>query len=184
MKTCHKCNTTKPVTDFHTDISHADRLSSQCKSCRNEYHKANKERYSALRKEWRKNNLQRDIATARKYYHTHTDKILEQRKLSRQDNDFSIRKKEQKWKIKSRYGVTLEEKEAILSKQQGLCAICHKMVSGFSAVIDHDHETGRIRGILCRSCNFGLALFGDSREGILVALEYLNAPQPPDMNLL
>lgn len=73
----------------------------------------------------------------------------------------------------SRYNTTKEEHEAMLSQQGGKCAICNKPVSGKNEHIDHDHETGTIRGILCSSCNLGIGKFEDSPELLVKAAEYL-----------
>lgn len=72
----------------------------------------------------------------------------------------------------SRYGITTEEFDQILEDQNGACAICDKVeVSRF--VVDHCHENGHIRGVLCCNCNKALGKFGDSIEGIKKVLAYL-----------
>ena len=75
-----------------------------------------------------------------------------------------------------RYGLTKQQYEAMIAAQQGLCAICK--VRPF-AVVDHDHETKEVRGLLCDTCNRGLGLLGDSIERIRAALEYLENARPP-----
>lgn len=60
--------------------------------------------------------------------------------------------------LKGRYGITLEDKKAMLIQQEGLCAICKKELGGNFTKIhtDHNHETGKVRGLLCRYCNYGM----------------------------
>ena len=60
--------------------------------------------------------------------------------------------------FKRLYGLTIEEAEAIYERQGGKCAICLKTIpfDGRERAIDHDHATGRVRGILCRGCNHAL----------------------------
>lgn len=74
-----------------------------------------------------------------------------------------------------RYGITLEQYEEILTAQGGVCAICGgtKLSRGNFFHVDHDHETGEIRGLLCDRCNHGLGKFGDSVEILQKAIEYL-----------
>lgn len=72
--------------------------------------------------------------------------------------------------IKKLYGITQEEFEARSAAQGGLCAICKKLKR---LVVDHDHATGRIRGLLCTPCNAALGIFGDGKELLKVALQYL-----------
>lgn len=75
------------------------------------------------------------------------------------------------------YGITLEEQEQMRKAQVGLCAICRKKLppSGRGMNIDHDHATGRVRGLLCGPCNVGLARFRDSTDLLQRAIAYLEA---------
>ena len=72
------------------------------------------------------------------------------------------------------YGVSVEEYSALLSKQNGVCAICKRVcASGDSLSIDHNHQTGEVRGLLCKRCNLVL---GNAQESILLlesAIDYL-----------
>jgi Recombination endonuclease VII len=71
---------------------------------------------------------------------------------------------------KRRYGLTTEQYEAMLVFQDGKCALCG---TGKPVDIDHDHASGRVRGLLCRSCNVGLGQLGDTVEGLERAIAYL-----------
>ena len=93
-----------------------------------------------------------------------------------------IRTKE--WALLKRYGVTLNEYDAILSNQKGACWICEKVPTGNKLAVDHKHvlndkkqnprETRtRIRGLLCWSCNTSLQKFRDNPELLRKAAEYL-----------
>lgn len=83
--------------------------------------------------------------------------------------------------LKKLYGITLEEAEEILASQYGVCAICKGNVvwssksenKNQSACVDHCHETGVVRGILCNSCNRGLGFFKDDAEALEIAAGYL-----------
>ena len=63
------------------------------------------------------------------------------------------------------------EYTAWLVAQDGGCGICGK--SG-QLVVDHEHASGRIRGLLCQNCNKGIGLLGDSLEGVRKAVNYLH----------
>ena len=69
-----------------------------------------------------------------------------------------------------RYGLTPKQYASLFDAQGGLCAICK---SEPITVIDHDHETKEVRGLLCGVCNRGLGMLGDSVSGLRAALEYL-----------
>lgn len=86
--------------------------------------------------------------------------------------------------MKQKYGLTIEEYWSLYRRQNERCAICgvHGDDAGQHTVqqlplhVDHDHETGAVRGLLCRLCNMGLGSFRDSREALLAALDYLDGP--------
>ena len=73
------------------------------------------------------------------------------------------------------YGITLEEYDKMLSDQEYRCAICDKHQDEFKKKlhVDHCHTTGKIRGLLCQKCNQGLGLFGDNKNLLIKASEYL-----------
>lgn len=71
-----------------------------------------------------------------------------------------------------RYGITLEEKARMIEAQGGLCLICEKKPAKH---VDHCHETGKVRGILCFSCNRGLGKFEDDPSLMERAITYLAA---------
>lgn len=73
----------------------------------------------------------------------------------------------------SRYRMTPEAFDALYQKQKGKCAICEEF-KGQSLKIDHDHNTGQVRGLLCNKCNSGLGGLGDNIEGLRKALAYLD----------
>ena len=82
------------------------------------------------------------------------------------------------------FGITLVESELLLKKQGGVCAICRKEPRekrGLRPHLDHDHATGKVRGILCAPCNFGLGAFRDNTINLKSAIRYLNAAR--DMNV-
>lgn len=76
------------------------------------------------------------------------------------------------------YGVTPEQFEQMLATQGGVCAICGTDQwdsKGRGPNVDHDHTTGKVRGILCNSCNNGLGRFRDDTALLLAAVKYLEA---------
>ncbi|MAF30559.1 MAG: hypothetical protein CL819_15335 [Croceicoccus sp.] len=78
------------------------------------------------------------------------------------------------------YGVTGEQYEAMVEKQGGQCAICKTTEPGRGSgggqtlfCVDHDHETGAVRSLLCRKCNAGLGAFADNPDRLTAAARYL-----------
>ncbi len=74
------------------------------------------------------------------------------------------------------YGLEPGQFDAMLAAQGGGCAICHEPASsdGRGLHVDHDHETGRVRGLLCNSCNHGLGKFRDDPALLRAAIKYLS----------
>lgn len=73
---------------------------------------------------------------------------------------------------KKKYGMTNDEVNALLLAQDSSCAICKKNL-GEVFDIDHNHSTGAVRGLLCRSCNMALGIFQDDPNILTEAVCYL-----------
>jgi hypothetical protein len=90
--------------------------------------------------------------------------------------------------LKSNYGLTLEQYEAMVAAQGGRCAICGTDHPGSSRIkywsVDHDHETDAVRGLLCHGCNTGLGAFGDDIERLTKAVAYLQSYRTSHLNSL
>ena len=83
---------------------------------------------------------------------------------------------QREWRMKRRYGITPEQYDALVIGQNGRCAVCGKPEDAARRLcIDHCHETGVVRGLLCDSCNRGLAQFKDKPEIMQAGIDYLRA---------
>lgn len=78
--------------------------------------------------------------------------------------------------LKDKYGISIEEYNTLYHKQGGVCGICHGKCSRSRLSVDHCHETGRIRGLLCAKCNRGLGFFNDNPVLIKRAIKWLVLP--------
>lgn len=144
-KACSRCGVVKPLTSFNRNAKSAGGYLRDCKDCRKEVRSlpANRARDRDSLNRWRANNKER----ASLLY----------------------------WRAKLKgYGLTVEEYYAILREQNGCCAICggnnpkqHRLA------VDHDHVTGRVRGLLCHSCNSGMGKLRDSPDLLRAAILYL-----------
>lgn len=79
--------------------------------------------------------------------------------------------------LRHRYGITLDEVNKIYEDQNGKCAICYikrpkKGVTGL--YVDHCHETGRVRGLLCPNCNAAIGKFKEDTKTLKSAIQYLD----------
>lgn len=145
-RVCYKCLLDKPLTEgFYKDDHSTGGYGYMCKDCHKAYHK---ERRS------------KDVARAKAYYALYPQKRKE-----------ILRK--------NKYGITREEYDAMLVAQNYVCAICGKSQNRKTRgvlqplSVDHDHKTGKIRGLLCHKCNIVLGLMGESPEMIPKIRTYL-----------
>lgn len=89
------------------------------------------------------------------------------------------KEKRRKYMLVHQYGLTFEAFQSLLQIQKGHCAICQTALALFEdanhkqAWVDHCHETGKIRGLLCSKCNTALGQFNDDSNLIRSALNYL-----------
>lgn len=102
----------------------------------------------------------------RQYYLKNRDKHNAAMKAWRDNNKEQAAKLRIKSRAKTKYGLTLEEYQAILDKPCGICG-------SPSTCVDHCHETNKVRGGLCDKCNKGLGFFLDSITLLQNAIGYL-----------
>lgn len=82
--------------------------------------------------------------------------------------------------LRRRHGIGADEFDELVRVQGGVCAICGRADPEH---VDHSHETGAVRGILCFNCNGGLGQFRDSVDALLAAATYLAAHDPDTVEL-
>lgn len=158
MKQCTICKILKQDTEYHKNKQKPDGLESRCKICRSNINKINKEKNSKKQHE---------------YYLKNKDKILTRNKIWSNNNPDKVKNQ----KLKYAYGITLLEFNQKLKKQNNFCKICNKSLLNLDSKkihVDHDHKTGRVRGILCHKCNSLLGLCNDNKIVLENAISYLN----------
>jgi Autographiviridae endonuclease VII len=77
--------------------------------------------------------------------------------------------------LKTKYGISLADYEAMLRRQGGVCGICKRKPGKRRLCVDHDHKTGQVRGLLCGRCNSGNGFYGDDPRLTRAATAYLEA---------
>lgn len=88
-------------------------------------------------------------------------------------------KKAKSYKLRQ-YNLTPDEFAYMVLEQGGVCAICQKVPE--ILYVDHDHNTGVIRGLLCQKCNSGIGFLGDTLEGLEKAVKYLKDARDKEIN--
>jgi hypothetical protein len=83
------------------------------------------------------------------------------------------------YNLLKKFGITIDQYDRLLEEQRGVCAICKreevKAKQGviMALAVDHCHKTGKVRGLLCNSCNLALGKFGDDAGRLRAAINYL-----------
>jgi len=153
-KICSKCKQEKELSDYYKR-DNGRTVQSQCKECQ-----------KAFKKEARKSPK-------------HIEYIREYNKQWRLQNPEKIKawnkKNSRNAMLKSLYGLSELDYNILFNKQKGKCAICDKHQSEFKKplCVDHNHETSKIRGLLCHNCNVSLGLLKDNIDVLEKAIEYL-----------
>lgn len=76
--------------------------------------------------------------------------------------------------LKKKFGITMDDYERKLAEQGGVCQICKRACpSGRRLAVDHNHDTGAVRSLLCGPCNRGIGMFGEDPDRLRIAISYL-----------
>lgn len=149
MKRCTKCRKQKPLIAFYRDKSKGPNARmARCISCHN--------------------------GIGHERYRSNIDKCKARDKAYRERNKVhhaGIR-------MEKVYGITRADYDALLKKQKGRCAICRQFETRRALDIDHCHKKGKVRGLLCISCNHLLGNARDSIKTLQMAILYLRRPFP------
>ena len=148
MKQCSECKIEYPATTefFRSRKRNKCGLGAKCKTCQGEID--------------------------RKYNVTNRAEIWERTKQYRKTKRGKLTV--QKAALKYLYGLTLEQYDQMFEDQGGVCKTCSKVnVEGEKLCVDHDHKTGKVRGLLCYKCNFLLGRIENNLDIVGRMLDYL-----------
>lgn len=173
--------------DLCTSFKHKNGVTQYtCRECKRlyakKYYNENSDKVSASNQAWRQRNAEKvkaNDARVRK----------EKPHLTRERQARYKEKNYERLNIMARvrdHGLTLEQYFRMVSDQNDLCKICNKPESKLwqgkvtELCIDHCHETGKVRGLLCFKCNIGIGVFDDNIENIQIAIEYIKSNRNVD----
>src|SRR4051812_36828660 len=161
MKRCVKCGVMKSLAEFYAERSARDGRRNDCKACnlaaKAARHAANPAPGRERAKQWNRDNAERYAARMEQYRQSGKKKVADR-----------------KSHLKRTFGLTVEQYDEMLAAQGGGCAICRCPPREDSSLhVDHDHRTGRVRGILCFRCNNAIGDLDESIDTVRAALDYL-----------
>jgi len=162
MKNCYKCKRLQSNKNFYKHFKNKDGLQDLCLDCTKEYRKINKGLLQQKAKEYYQNNKEEILLKVQNY-----KKLYPKKKRNSQ--------------LKSIFGISLKKYNLLLKKQNNKCLICKKQetVKDFrtskikNLAVDHNHQTGKVRGLLCQYCNTALGYFKDDINRLENAIKYL-----------
>ena len=142
------------------------------KETKHKYYLAHREATLKRNLQWRHDHPTEYRTIRARYRERHRDALREYGLVYRRENAERERVRKREWQAKWRvenprgelaqrirkYGLTTEQYDELLVAQGGVCAVCAEPPARGRLHVDHDHGTGRIRGLLCRRCNTGLYL--------------------------
>lgn len=171
LRECKRCHEKLAINQFSKDKTRHDGLHPYCKLCRNE-----------LSRSYSKSRLKNDVIYAEKIREKDRHRYKDKRRKKNLDRTRSWTPEQQKeYYLKHKYNITLENYHNMLKEQNYCCAICGEQetrtnpTTGISQLcVDHDHKTGKVRGLLCNKCNTGIGYFKENIDILNNAINYLN----------
>lgn len=162
-KTCSQCSAVKSLDDYCVRRASADGRSLICRSCN-----------AAKGREWRAANPGKNTASVRAWKHRNATAVREseQRRRKAKPEVFAAIMR------KHTYGLNDADYKGMLRTQDNRCAICRvEFPVGAKRIdkpqVDHNHVSGKVRGLLCTGCNHGLGRFRDNPVTLEAAANYL-----------
>lgn len=173
-KKCATCGCDKSLFDYYAQRGGRFGKQASCKPCSLD-----------TNKHWHKANRDRVRERQRRHYHDGYKLDRKEQKRAAHYRDTSVRKRrraesrlrhphaQRAFDLKRNYGLTIEQYDALLASQGGLCAICKATPGNKRLAVDHNHETGVVRGLLCDRCNPMIGYAKESIARLEAAIAYL-----------
>lgn len=163
-KVCTICKLRLPHEAFHKSSRSKDGLQTRCRNCYRDWYN---ERYQD-NPEFRDKRSQHYAKFYEDWYPIYAERHGDKKRYAM-------------------YRITRAQFNAMSADQGGLCAICKQPPSGNGPqavlAVDHDHDSGMIRGLLCSPCNMALGLFRDNPDVLAAAIRYLADAKPGQLPL-
>ncbi|MET7723978.1 endonuclease VII domain-containing protein [Streptomyces mirabilis] len=185
VKRCTGCERALPTASFAADRNRRDGLQVRCRECVAEYSAAHyRRRREAIGKSVRQrvdvppgHKLCRTCGEIKPHSEWHRNATASDGLSTRCKACRAIQGRE--GHLKRHYGMTEAERDEMIASQMGLCVICLKAPA---VHVDHCHETGRVRGVLCFNCNSAIGKLGDDPDAVRRAAAYLEgSPWKPTL---
>jgi hypothetical protein len=176
MKSCPQCGILKSHTEFNRNAARPDGLQFYCKTCTAARGRAGY-RWRQIQKGKQLRDKPDPVEGHKWCYGCRRMQPLENWHKNRTQRDGLVSRCKDCRKPEGRadhlrrtYGISVEDREVLLERQRGKCAVCG---DDNPTHTDHDHVSGKVRGLLCGRCNLGIGLFLDDPVRMQAAMAYL-----------
>lgn len=156
MRVCMKCRLPQNLSEFPPRKDRPGKTFGQCRRCQ-----------AKIRTKWRQD---------------HREEKREYNRAWAAANPETARRSSLNWyyrnqgyRLKKVYGISVDDWNAFFIKQEGACAICREVSTARRLSVDHDHSTGKVRGLLCSACNTAIGLLKESEDILKSATDYLKS---------
>lgn len=150
-KACPGCGEVKPREAYGSQ--------SRCKECRARYYQENKPTLRQNRRAHYRKDPSKAVRYSVEWKRANPEKVRD-------------------YHLKAKYGIPYGTFDRLMQEQDGRCAICRREPDR-TLHVDHDHETGAVRGLLCDTCNRGIGYFHEDPERLRAAASYVDHHTPP-----
>lgn len=139
------------------------------------YYAANRDKIVKRQREYYARNRERNLERRREYVSRNAEKVAQSFKNWYEKNKVSVAGKQRERVMRNKYSLSLSDIGKLLASQGGGCAICSADAPGGRGTwrVDHEHTTGRVRGLLCNGCNIGLGHMKDDPARLRKAADYI-----------
>lgn len=165
-KACRLCGEVQPLEQFYAAAGMRDGQRNECKACFKARaaarYRENPEPVKQRARTWAQENPERRAEYQRQYRESGRRRVVDRRSH-----------------LKRTFGITPGHYDELLAAQGGGCRLCGKPPRADAALhVDHDHQTGAVRGLLCFDCNAGIGKLREDRELLRAAARYLDDHDP------
>ena len=174
LKECISCHWALPRSEFHRNCKTKDGLVGRCNLCtkeqRVEYYQKNRQELIEYSKKYQVDNREKCNEKSRRW--ANKNKGIKSAYARKYHKKYPLKRR---IKTLSKHGLTMDDYALLMEQQNGLCAICGipQVEMNRKFYVDHCHETGKVRGLLCIKCNTGIGNLNDNLQVLKNAVTYL-----------
>lgn len=179
-KRCSRCKQSFPITSFYLNKSTKDGRTDRCKECAKQIQAERRSQLKGVTTGSKKCGCCQQVKSLSEFfpYYAYCKACSKDKRrvyyTEKLQNSEKEKERVKKVRLKRSYALSIDEYEAMIIRQSGLCAVCGQLPSDRSVLhIDHCHKSGKVRELLCTHCNSVLGHAHDNPEILRNAARYI-----------